>query len=235
MGRGMVRDAHGAWRPGQKGWLGRGADRVLYAVLRVAARWLAKVWFRLRVRGAGNFPATGAFVVAPVHRSNLDTPFTGIACRRRLRFMGKDSLWRSRPGAWFLSALGGFPVHRGSADRDALRRCIEVIEAGEPLVLFPEGSRRTGPIVAELFEGAAYVAAKTGVPVVPVGIGGSEHAMPKGAKFLRPVRVAVVVGAPIQPPPPPVPRPAVHALTERLAVELQKVFDEARVVAGAPG
>ncbi|MEY4251507.1 MAG: hypothetical protein RL691_388, partial [Actinomycetota bacterium] len=70
-----------------------------------------------------------------------------------------------------LSALGAFPVTRGSADREALKRCIAVLEAGEPLVLFPEGTRQSGPIVQPLFDGAAYVAVKAGVPIIPVGIG----------------------------------------------------------------
>ena len=61
-----------------------------------------------------------------------------------------------------------------------------MLERGEPLVLFPEGERKCGPIVQPLFDGAAYIAVKAGVPIVPVGIGGSERAMPKGAKFIYP-------------------------------------------------
>jgi 1-acyl-sn-glycerol-3-phosphate acyltransferase len=125
-------------------------------------------------------------------------------------------------------------VNRGTADRDALRRCIEVVEGGEPLVIFPEGTRQSGPIVQPLFEGAAYVAARTGVPIVPVGIGGSEGAMPKGSKMIRPVRVHIVVGEPLLPPPPGpsgrAPRSAVHDLTERLAARLQELFDQAQRV-----
>ena len=64
-------------------------------------------------------------------------------------------------------------------------------------MLFPEGERKTGPIVQPLFDGAAYVAVKAGVPIVPVGIGGSERAMPKGAKFISPRKVHVVIGKPI--------------------------------------
>jgi 1-acyl-sn-glycerol-3-phosphate acyltransferase len=153
-----------------------------------------------------------------------------------MRFMGKDSLWKRRAGARFFSALGGFPVHRGAVDRDALRRCIEIVEAGEPLVLFPEGTRQSGPLVQELFEGAAYVAMRTGVPIVPVGIGGSERAMPKGARALRPVRIAIVVGEPIEPP---VgdgrrgSRRAVRELTAQLHKQLQELFDSAQVKAGS--
>jgi len=223
-----------------KSWLGDAVDRALYRSLRVAILGFARVYWQLEVRGAENLPGAGAYVVAPVHRSNVDTPLVALISRRRLRFMGKDSLWRTRAGARLFSALGAFPVHRGSADRDALRRCIEVIDGGEPLVLFPEGTRQSGPLVHPLFEGAAYVAARTGVPVVPIGIGGSERAMPKGAKGVWPVKIAIVVGAPLYPPPP-APgaegrrrsRREVRDLTARLHHEIQVVFDAAQVMAGA--
>ena len=104
--------------------------------------------------------------------------------------MGKDSLWKRQPAAWILSALGGFPVSRGTADREALQRCIAVLEAGEPLVLFPEGERKSGPTVQPLFDGAAYVALKAGVPIVPVGIGGSEEVMPEGLALHPPAQGA---------------------------------------------
>jgi 1-acyl-sn-glycerol-3-phosphate acyltransferase len=113
---------------------------------------------------------------------------------------------------------------------------MQVIEYGEPLVMFPEGTRQAGPVVQEVFDGTAYVAARTGVPLVPVGIGGSEEAMPKGAKFLKPHKVVLVVGEPI---PAPlgdgtgrVPRRVVRELTEELHAAVQTVFDDARRRAG---
>ena len=71
---------------------------------------------------------------------------------------------------------------------------MAVIERGEPLVMFPEGTRQSGPEIAELFDGPAYVACRTGAPIVPVGMGGTEAAMPKGSKFLRPVKMVIVIG-----------------------------------------
>jgi 1-acyl-sn-glycerol-3-phosphate acyltransferase len=98
--------------------------------------------------------------------------------------------------------------------------------------MFPEGTRQTGPTVQELFDGPAYVAAKTGVPIVPLGIGGSERAMPKGAKFIHPGKIVLVVGQPLEPPAPTesgsTSRLAVKALTEQLHGEIQKVFDDAQ-------
>lgn len=206
-------------------------EMTFYRFARSVLVGACRVYLRLSVRGSDNVPAEGPFVLAPVHRSNIDTVLAAAVTRRRLRFMGKDSLWEHRSTAALFSALGGFPVHRGIADREALRKCIEVIQGGEPLVIFPEGTRRTGEVVEDIFEGAAYIAARTGVPVVPVGIGGSEAAMPRGSKGIRPARVRIVVGKPIEPPVGEdgrVRRRAVHEMTEQLHGELQRLFDEAR-------
>jgi len=200
---------------------------------RVALVGLARLWFRLEVRGKEHVPATGAFVLAPVHRSNLDFLLVSAVTSRRMRYMGKDSLWKNRRFGRLLTGMGAFPVRRGTADREALRQCMEVIREGEPLVLFPEGTRQSGPIVQPLFEGAAFVAGRTQVPIVPVGIGGSERAMPKGSKVIRPVKVVMVVGAPLDPPAPTTEggrpsRRAVHEVTERLHAEIQALFDAAQ-------
>jgi 1-acyl-sn-glycerol-3-phosphate acyltransferase len=207
-------------------------ELAFYRAVRALVVGFSRLFWRLSVEGVEHVPAEGPFVVAPVHRSNIDTLVVAAVTRRRLRFMGKDSLWKFAPMGKVLSALGGFPVHRGTADREALRRCIEVLRDGEPLVIFPEGTRQSGPQVQPLFEGAAYVAARTGVPIVPVGIGGSEAAMPKGSKLIRPVKVHIVVGEPPQPAPPGpsgrAPRSTVHQLTVRLAARLQELFDRAQ-------
>lgn len=206
-------------------------SRSLYVVVRAIVTMLVRLFTRMRVDGREHVPRTGAFVLAPVHRSYVDSPIAACLTRRRLRFMGKDSVWTSRPIGWLASALGAFPVTRGTADREALSRCVAVLEAGEPLVLFPEGERKSGPTVQPLFDGAVYVAVRAGVPIVPVGIGGSERVMPKGARLPRPRRVHVIVGPPIEPPRAEdgrrLPRSAVREHSERLHAELQRLFDEA--------
>lgn len=209
---------------------------LLYRVCRNALVAFCKLYWRVQVEGRDNLPH-GPFVLAPVHRSNIDTPLVAAVTTRRLRYMGKDSMWKHRVPAWLFSALGGFPVKRGTADRVALRRCLEVLAEGEPLVVFPEGGRRSGPVVGDISEGAAYLAIRAGVPIVPVGIGGSERAMTKGSWVLRPVRTAVVAGPPIPPPEGSesgrAPRRAVRELSERLREELQRLLDEAQLLAGA--
>jgi 1-acyl-sn-glycerol-3-phosphate acyltransferase len=194
---------------------------------------ICRGWNRATIEGRENIPATGAFVLAPVHRSFLDTPISACVTRRRLRFMGKDSMWKNRASGWFLSALGGFPVTRGTADRQALVRCIQVLESGEPLVVFPEGERKSGPVVQPLFEGAAYVAVKAGVPIVPVGIGGSERVMPKGTWVIRPWKLHVIVGRPISPGVESASaRTKVRTVTAELHAELQRLFDASQARVG---
>jgi 1-acyl-sn-glycerol-3-phosphate acyltransferase len=197
---------------------------------------LNKGFWRLKITGEENLPKSGAFVLAPVHRSFIDFSLTSSITKRRMRYMGKDSLWKVSLFGKFISALGAYPVHRGGADREALKRTVEVLQGGEPVVIFPEGTRQLGPKVQNLFEGAAYVATKVGVPIIPVGIGGSEHALPKGKKLPRPVKVTLVVGAPIMPPAPDgkrTSRRAVHELTLQLGDEIQRLFDEAQEKVGA--
>ena len=131
-------------------------------------------------------PRPGPFILSPIHRSNLDTPLVALVTRRRLRYMGKESLWKSKFGAWFLSGAGGFPVKRGTADREALRACQQVLERGEPLVLFPEGTRQSGPEWLEVPRRRRLPGLPDGAPIVPVGLGGTEAAMRKGSKMVLP-------------------------------------------------
>lgn len=211
------------------------ASRAFYAFAWVLVVPLFRLYTRMTISGREHIPKSGAFVLAPVHRSYIDTPIAGSITWRRLRFMGKQEMWKNRAAGWVFSALGGFPVNRGAADREALRRATAVLEAGEGLVLFPEGERKDGPVVQPLFDGAVYIAVKTGVPIVPVGIGGSDRAMPRGAKFVFPRKVHVEIGpaipAPVAPDGKRLPRSAVAEHSATLHAELQRLYDIARAKA----
>lgn len=209
--------------------------KVLYFVCRSIVCGITRLYTRMTIEGREHLPPTGAYVLAPVHRSYVDTPIAACVTRRRIRFMGKDTMWKFPVASRLISALGAFPVSRGTADREALKRCIAVLEAGEPLVLFPEGERKDGPIVQPLFDGAAFVAAKAGVPIVPVGIGGSARVMPRSAKFVFPRKVHMCVGAPIRVDVNDTGRASRHAVTAATAelhVELQRLYDRAMSVVG---
>lgn len=210
--------------------------RLWYDFVRGIVACFCRLYWRAGIEGTEHVPSTGPFILAPVHRSNVDTPLVCALTSRRLRYMGKDSMWKYRWSAWFFDNLGGFPVHRGEPDRQALRTCEQVLSCGEPLVVFPEGTRQTGPLVEHVFDGVAYLALKTGAPIVPVGIGGSEGAMPKHARFIKPVKIHLLVGEPLTVSAPApgerVPRRAVKELTEELTKVLQALFDEAQARAG---
>ena len=193
-----------------------------------------RVWLRLRVLHTERLPE-GPFILAPNHRSYFDTPITAAITKRRMRYMGKAQFFRPAPFGWFCKALGAFPVNRDTIDREALRRCLDILANGEALVIFPEGTRKLGSAVEGLFEGAAYLALKSQLPVVPLGIGGTERALGKGMRWIRPRRCSVVVGEPIAPPTlqsAVANRTTIRAFTEQLNVALQAVFNEAeRVIA----
>ena len=215
--------------------------RAFYLFVRSLVWAAGKVLFRVEVHGREHIPAEGAFILAPgAHRSNLEIFVVCLVTRRRLRYMGKDSLWKNPASDWFFSSLGGFPINRDSADREALNTSLELLAEGEAVVMFPEGTRRHGPTIEpdHMRDGVAYVASRGQIPIVPVGIGGSERAMPSGAKYIRPSKMVVVVGPPLTPIPLKesgrVSRSGVRALTEDLRVSLQGLFDDAQRRAGVP-
>ena len=161
---------------------------------------LARVLFRPTVIGAENIPLEGPVLIAPIHRSNVDFALTLFISKRKAFFMAKDSLFRVPLLGPLITHLGAFPVHRGSADRESMAHSEAVLRQGHALVLFPEGTRKEGRHVAPLHDGAMFLAARTGARIVPVGIGGSDRAMPKGAKLPRPAKITHRRGCAIDPP-----------------------------------
>ena len=210
---------------------------IAYAIVRFLIWLVAKLLWRISFEGLENIPRTGAFVMAPVHRSFIDFGLVSGTTRRPMGYMGKESLWKNTYFGAFITHLGAYPVNRGAPDRESLRRTLELLESGKPLVLFPEGTRRSGPVIEHLHEGASYVAAKAGVAVIPVGIGGSERALPKGKALPRPVKIHILVGEPLVPPPTAEgarhpSRRALKEFTVHLQHVLQDLFDRAQRTAG---
>ena len=189
---------------------------------------LAKLLFRPTVMGVENIPLEGPVLIAPIHRSNVDFALTLFISKRKVFFMAKDSLFRVPLLGPLITHLGAFPIHRGSADRESMAHSEAVLRQGHALVLFPEGTRKEGRDVAPLHDGAMFVAARTGATVVPVGIGGSDRAMPKGAKFPRPSKIRIVVGRPLDPPTSEgrVTRSQLIAKSEELRAALERVYHE---------
>jgi len=149
---------------------------------------LARLLYRIEI--VGRLPP-GACVVAANHESLLDPPLLALVSNRPLRFLAKEELWRYRPGAWLMDALGGVPVARGREGYVAIERAEELIRAGELVAIFPEGTVKGGAWT----RGAARLALATGAPLVPVTILGTARALSRGRIAFPKVRI--VVGDPI--------------------------------------
>jgi 1-acyl-sn-glycerol-3-phosphate acyltransferase len=210
---------------------------LFYRIVHLIVARGSAVLFRARIRGQDRLPRTGGYILAPSHRSMMDIPFLAAVTPRRVRFMGKIEVFKIPVVGTLFRWLGGFPVLRDGTDRMAVRDSIELLDAGEALVVYPEGTRQHGPAIQPLQPGAAYLAIRAGVPIVPVGIAGSEEIFRShGTKLPRFGRAAIVVGEPIQPPERTgtvVKRDVVNELTDVLAKELQQVFDEAYALRNA--
>lgn len=210
-----------------------------YACCRVVAVGLSRLLFPGTVVGRDRLPPTGAYVVAPIHRSNIDWLVVARITRRRLRFLAKAEIWRYPRVGRLIEHLGAMPVQRNTTDRQSFNRCLAALAGGEPLVLFPEGTRGAGERLGELHEGAAYLALRAGVPIVPVGLAGTDRILPKGRHTIRPARVRIVIGEPILPERSAssrVPRSLVAETSERLRDAIQRTSDDAAaLLRGAPG
>ena len=189
---------------------------------------ICRLLWRVRIDGRDRLPSGVPYVVAPVHRSYVDFLVIGVAMPRLCRYMVKGTVWRSALAGRLAEYVGSFPVHRDRADRTSLRIAVEALALGDPLVMFPEGRRKEGPLVEDLFDGPVWVASRARCPVVPVALIGTEQAMPIDRPRPRPARVRVVIGEPIYPDVPiegRVPRAAVAAGTEELRRSLQDLYD----------
>ena len=215
--------------------------RWFYFVCRGIAVTAGHIFMHGPIVGAENLPRSGPFLVAPLHRSDIDFLMVARITRRRMRFIAKSGIFVNRQFNWLIETLGAFPVDRQATDREAFNRALQILIAGEPLVIFPEGTRNTGPTIGPTREGAAYLALRAGVPLVPVGLAGTDAALPRGKVRPRFARVACVVGEPIMTGVEHhagegrsrVPRSAVHALTGELRRAIQQLSDQAAaIVAG---
>lgn len=159
---------------------------ILYQAIRYLAISIFHLVSRLRVRGLYNVPTSGAFIIASNHLSWTDIPLIVMHLRRRVVYMAKEEYFKGRL-RWLVRFLGSFPVKRGEADRQALRTGEEQLKKGNILVIFPEGTRSRTQMMAQARAGLGLIALRTGVPVVPVAIWGSEKAL---KKFGTPITIS---------------------------------------------
>src|SRR5450759_2444141 len=175
--------------------LSRGVNPVIYRVLRTVLVPFFLVYFRMQRIGHEHLPRTGPLLLASNHRSFLDPFVIGTLVRRPVYYMAKRELFEKRWQAWLLNGLGAFPVDRGAGDTDAMETARAILERGDCVVLFPEGTRvRPGPLRAPR-RGVGRLVLQTGAPVAPVAVIGTDEVR-RGWR-IRPRKVRVRVGRPL--------------------------------------
>ena len=157
---------------------------------------LSFIYFPRTVKGWEHVPKKGAYILASNHISNLDPPILGISTPRRLHFMAKIELFKHPLVGWWLKKLWAFPVKRGEADFGALKEALKCLKKGQPVLVFPEGTRRMDNTPMKPQPGSGFLAMKSAVPVVPVYIHGSDRAMPPGSKGFKRSHITVTYGKP---------------------------------------
>lgn len=170
-------------------------SRRLYRRVRSVVAWLCRRLYRVEVEGAENVPERGGCVLAANHESSIDPALLALATERPIRFIARAELWK--PGLRrLLDALGGIPIRRGRGDRRALRRAERLLEAGEVVAIFPQGTvlrfrnRRYR-------RGAARLAVAAGAPIVPVRLVGTAAAFSVLPPRIGFPKLRVVVGEPL--------------------------------------
>lgn len=170
---------------------------MLYAVLRLLVLLLARILFRLEVRGAEHVPATGLALIVANHSSVLDPPIVGAGAPRPLHFLAKAELFSIPLFGRLIRAVNSRPVRREGADARALREALRILEGGHALLVFPEGTRGPEGVLREGKAGAGMLALLTGAPVIPAYVEGTGRALPRGRLIPRPAKVRVSFGPPL--------------------------------------
>lgn len=159
-----------------------------YGIARGVVGCICRLLFRVKINGAENVPQNEAFVVCSNHKSNFDPVMVAVSLPVELSFMAKEELFGFKPFGAVIRALGAFPVKRGKSDVGALKSAIGILKSGKNLVVFPEGRRSPQNHMGEGKGGAALIAVKSGVNILPVGIKGSYRLFSK---------ISINIGKPI--------------------------------------
>ncbi|MGD0980565.1 MAG: lysophospholipid acyltransferase family protein [Solirubrobacteraceae bacterium] len=195
--------------------LERGVNTPFYWAARAILQPFFHVYFRMSRSGMEHVPKSGPVIFAANHRSFLDPFVIGTLTRRPVYYVAKKELFLHPVAGWLMSRLGGFPIDRGGGDVEAMDTARRILERGDCVVIFPEGTRtRPGPL-GNPHRGVGRLALQTGAPVVPVAVLGTE-AVRRGWR-VRPHRVRLRCGRPLSFPREENPSPALAAaVTERI-------------------
>lgn len=151
---------------------------MFYQIVRMIAR-IIFMFLGLKSKGLHNLPTKGAVIAAANHVSMWDPIVVGAVLPRPIHFMAKAELYEKVWLSWFFTKLNAFPVNRGSADRTAIRHSLQVLEDEQVLGIFPEGSRYNSSEL-KAHTGVAWIALKSGAPVIPIACVGTSRFIPWG-------------------------------------------------------
>lgn len=143
---------------------------MFYYVVRGIANFVLRIFFKIEVTGRENVPVKGRFVLCANHASNWDPVFISIALSRKISWMAKKELFKSKVLAYLLKKLGAFPVDRDGSDLSAIKNALRVLKGNNILGIFPEGTRVSGFDIDNAKPGVALLAAKSKSLIIPVNI-----------------------------------------------------------------
>jgi 1-acyl-sn-glycerol-3-phosphate acyltransferase len=174
---------------------------VLYWVIKLVLTPVLRICCRIRVEGKEHLPRSGPVILASNHRSFLDSIFIPLVIRRRVTFVAKAEYFDDKRVAWFFRGVGQIPIRRegGSASERALESATEVLESGGVFGIYPEGTRTRDGKLHRGHTGVARLALRTGAPIIPVGMIGSDEVQPVDSKLPRLFKtVRIRFGEPIE-------------------------------------
>jgi 1-acyl-sn-glycerol-3-phosphate acyltransferase len=193
----------------------------LYWIVKYLVTPFMLVFVRVRVEGRANVPRRGPVILASNHRSFLDSFFIPLVMRRRVTFVAKAEYFDDAKTAWFFRSCGQIPIRRegGSASERALESATEVLHAGKVFAIYPEGTRTRDGLLHRGHTGVARLAMRDNVPVVPVGLVGTDDVQPVDSRLPKLFRrVTIRFGDPID--------PARYAGREHDRMALRELTDE---------
>ena len=177
-------------------------------------------YLRGKIYGAKKVPSEGPLIVVANHASYFAPPLLSNCMRRPVSFMAKESLFQVPVLAPAIRAYGAYPVKRGSADRSAIREAMKQLEQGWAVGIFLQGVRTPDARISSPKLGAALIAAKAQVPILPVCLWGTERILTKGSAVPKPVPVTVRIGDVMPPPVTTKDKEALREVTQRCADEI---------------